>query len=89
VTRRLEDGERALRPALLAYLSTGDSRQKDLDVALFHGLLLRFSIGGAAGERYRSAFDELAGLWRDHEAQIRAAAKGEPWCAKWLRAHAR
>lgn len=46
--------------------------------------------GGPSTAHYQAAADDLAALWREHEAPIRAAAGGrEPWCARWLREHRR
>jgi hypothetical protein len=86
MTRRLDAGERVLPPALLRYLVSGDSSGGDLDLFLFAGLLLRFPDGRApAGDRHQAAAEELAALWHEHEAEIRAAAgQSEPWCARWL-----
>jgi hypothetical protein len=89
MTRRLDAGERVLPPGLLRYLATGDYSGAPLDVFLFAGLLLRFPDGRSpAGERYQEAAGALEALWREHEAEIRAAAgQSEPWCQLWLREH--
>jgi hypothetical protein len=68
------------------YLASGNYRG-DLDTFLFAGKILRFGTGGKAAEAYRSDAEQLRALWQAHETEIRALARGEPWCSRWLREH--